>query len=423
MLKYLVFSLLLTVGLSQLSYANQYFEKNIVRQIDQNLQDSLDTLKKVVNINSGTMNFTGVRDVGSVFRAEFDAMGFTTQWIEGSSFNRAEHLTASYGTTGPRILMFGHLDTVFAKSDTFQSSVSVDDNHVAGPGITDMKGGDVIIISALRALKKLNLLDNVSIKVVVSRFQPQKTTIVDGAIWAYVALGFEDGDSNIETAVIARRGSIGWQLNVVGKAAHSSQIFSQEIGYGAIFEAARILNTFREKLAGVGNLTFNPGIIAGGTEVDFQKENARAQVFGKSNVVDKELSVKGGIRALTPEELQNAKKVMQKIVVENLLHTLASLVFDEGYPPMAPTEANYRLLAMYSEISESLGYGPVLPVNPRNAGAADISFAADHVKMVIDGLGLMGSGGHTKDEVADMTSFAKNIHKAAILIYRLGLSH
>jgi len=71
-------------------------------------------------------------------------------------------------------------------------------------------------------------------------------------------------------------------------------------------------------------------------------------------------------------------------------------------------------------VSESLGYGPVVAVNPRNAGAADISFTADHVDMALDGLGLMGSGGHTKDEVADMTSFNKNMHKAAILIYRLG---
>ena len=74
---------------------------------------------------------------------------------------------------------------------------------------------------------------------------------------------------------------------------------------------------------------------------------------------------------------------------------------------------------MYSDVSQALGYGPVKPVNPRNAGAADISFTAGLVDMGLDGLGLMGRGGHTRDEVADMTSLVKNTQKAAILIYRL----
>jgi glutamate carboxypeptidase len=414
--------------LGQACFANSLIEQKIVNQIDQELNQSVETLKKVVNINSGTLNFSGVREVGDVFSTQFEELGFKTEWVDGKPFNRAGHLIASYGSRGPKILMIGHLDTVFSKSGPFQAYAALDNNRVSGPGITDMKGGDVIIISALRALKKLNLLDNVSIKVVMTGdeessgkpLSASKKAIVEAAKWADMALGFEDGDSNIKTAVIARRGSINWQLNVVGKPAHSSQIFSQEVGYGAIFEAARILNAFREELAGVGDLTFNPGIIAGGTRVDVQTQNSSAQVFGKTNVVAKELTVRGGIRALTQAELQNAKSVMQDIVAKHLPHTSATLEFAQGYPPMAPTAENYKLLSLYSEVSESLGYGPVVAVNPRNAGAADISFAADHVNMAMDGLGLMGAGGHTKEEVADMTSFSKNMHKAAILIYRLG---
>jgi glutamate carboxypeptidase len=428
MKKSLLVSALVIFTLGQVCFANPSIEQNIVEQIDKELSQSVETLIKVVNINSGTLNFDGVRKVGDVFSAQFEELGFNSQWVDGSPFNRAGHLVASYGSTGPKILMIGHLDTVFSKSDPFQSYVTLDNNKVAGPGITDMKGGDVIIISVLRALKNLNLLDNVSIKVVMTGDEESsgkplaasKKAIVDAAKWADIALGFENGDSNIKTAVVARRGSINWQLNVVGKPAHSSKIFSQEVGYGAIFEAARILNSFREELAGVGNLTFNPGVIAGGTRVDVQAQNSSAQVFGKTNVVAKELSVRGGIRALTPVELQNAKQVMQDIVAKNLPHTSATLEFAPGYPSMAPTAKNHQLLSLYSEISESLGYGPVVAVNPRNAGAADISFAADHVDMAMDGLGLMGSGAHTKDEVADMTSFSKNMHKAAILLYRLG---
>jgi glutamate carboxypeptidase len=413
---------------SQTSMANTAVEQKITKYIDTNLTQSQALLEKTVNINSGTMNFDGVKKVGAIYQAEFDAMGFDTQWVDGSEFNRAGHLVASYGNQGPKILMIGHLDTVFAKDDAFQTYSVVDDTHIAGPGITDMKGGDVIIISALQALKDLDLLDNVSIKVVMTGDEESsgrplslsKKALVDAAIWADIALGFEDADGDIKTAVVARRGSIGWQLDVVGKPAHSSQIFTDNVGYGAIFETARILNGFREQLAGVGNITFNPGLIAGGTEVEVQPENSIVQGFGKTNVVAKEVTVKGGIRTLTPDELAKAKKVMQAIVADNLLHTSATLTFADGYPPMAPTDKNYALLKMYSDVSESLGYGPVAPVNPRNAGAADISFAADHVDMAIDGLGLMGDGGHTKDEVADMSTFAQNMHKAAILLYRLG---
>jgi glutamate carboxypeptidase len=414
--------------LSQSCLAAVDIEKKITQHIDKSLADSASLLEKTVNINSGTMNFDGVKKVGALYQAEFDAMGFETQWVDGEEFNRAGHLVASFGSTGPKILMIGHLDTVFAKDDAFQNYKRIDDNHVAGPGITDMKGGDVIIIAALKALKELDLLDKVSVKVVMtgdeessgSPLSLSKKALIDAAIWADIALGFEDADGDIKTAVVARRGSIGWQLDVTGKPAHSSQIFTDTIGYGAIFEVARILNTFREELAGVGNITFNPGLIAGGTEVTVQPENSIVQGFGKTNVVAKEVTVKGGIRTLTPEELTKAKNIMQDIATRSLPHTSATLTFEEGYPPMAPTEQNYALLKMYSDVSESLGYGPVEPVNPRNAGAADISFAADHVDMAIDGLGLMGEGGHTKDEIADMTSFAQNIHKAAVLIYRLG---
>ncbi|APE05770.1 peptidase M20 [Alteromonas sp. RW2A1] len=414
--------------LSQSCLAAVDIEKKITQHIDKSLAHSASLLEKTVNINSGTMNFDGVKKVGALYQAEFNAMGFETQWVDGEEFNRAGHLVASFGSTGPKILMIGHLDTVFAKDDAFQNYKRIDDNHVAGPGITDMKGGDVIIIAALKALKELDLLDKVSVKVVMtgdeessgSPLSLSKKALIDAAIWADIALGFEDADGDIKTAVVARRGSIGWQLDVTGKPAHSSQIFTDTIGYGAIFEVARILNTFREELAGVGNITFNPGLIAGGTEVTVQPENSIVQGFGKTNVVAKEVTVKGGIRTLTPEELTKAKNLMQDIATRSLPHTSATLTFEEGYPPMAPTEQNYALLKMYSDVSESLGYGPVEPVNPRNAGAADISFAADHVDMAIDGLGLMGEGGHTKNEIADMTSFAKNIHKAAVLIYRLG---
>ena len=407
--------------------ASDNVEQSILSAVENQLPVAIRTLEDAVNINSGTMNFEGVQQVSALFARELKAIGFDTDWVEGSGFNRAGHLVASHGTSGPKILMIGHLDTVFARDDTFQTFEPMADNKIMGPGITDMKGGDIIIIEAVRALKAVGVLDSVSIRIVMTGdeeasgrpLDQSKKAIVDAAVWADIALGFEDGDGSIKTAVTARRGSVGWALDVIGKPAHSSQIFTEDVGYGAIFEAARILDSFRKDLSSVENLTFNPGRIVGGTRISEDTNTATATGFGKSNVVAQTLRVTGGIRALSPQQLASAKEKMRRIVAENLPHTSATLTFGDGYPPMAPTAGNAKLLDIYSKISERLGYGEVTAVNPRLAGAADISFAADHVDMALDGLGLMGTGGHTKDETADMTSFQRNIEKAALLIYEL----
>ena len=427
MLRMLTVLVLVIVAIGRPAIADDKTENTIVIAVENAMPQALTMLEQAVNINSGTMNFEGVKHVGELFGAELISLGFTTQWIDGDGFGRAGHLLASYGTKGPKILLIGHLDTVFAKTDDFQRFEPLDNDKTKGPGISDMKGGDVIIITAMQALKSAGVLDDVRIRIIMTGDEESsgkplaksKQALVDAAKWADIALGFEDGDGNIKTAVIARRGSVGWTLKVSGKAAHSSQIFTDEVGYGAVLEAARILNTFRRELSSMENLTFNPGRIVGGTRITNDKSTNAGTAFGKSNVVAQTLMVTGGIRAQSPEQLVAAKAIMQAIAADNLNQTSASLTFKDGYPPMAPTQANQDLLALYSDISEGLGYGEVLAVNPRKAGAADISFTAGYVKAALDGLGLMGTGGHTKDETADMSTLKRNAEKAALLIYRL----
>ena len=104
-------------------------ESLIVTEIDKDIDYSLSLLEKVVNINSGTMNFEGVKKVGQIFDKELQSIGFQTQWIDGAPFNRAGHLYASYGNKGRKLLLIGHLDTVFAKNSQFQSFKNIDKNH------------------------------------------------------------------------------------------------------------------------------------------------------------------------------------------------------------------------------------------------------------------------------------------------------
>jgi glutamate carboxypeptidase len=402
-------------------------EIEIASHVKKDHDRSMTLLQEVVDINSGTMNLAGVRQVGDIFKREFQDLGFNTEWIDGASFNRAGHLLASYGNRGPRILLIGHLDTVFAENSPLQKMQMLSSDKARGPGITDMKGGDVIIVNALRALKASGQLDNMQIRVILIGDEENsgdplalsKKALIEAGQWADIAMGFEDGDGNPKTAATSRRGSSGWQLEVTGKPAHSSQIFQPEVGDGAIYEAARILDGFRKALSKEPNLTFNPGVIVGGTEVGLDADTSRATAFGKGNVIAQIVRVNGDLRALSPEQLTKARKTMQSIVDTNLPHTKAKISFDDGYPPMAPTDGNAKLLAIYSGVSEDFGYGPVTAINPRNAGAADISFVASEVDMALDGLGLMGTGGHTVDEIGDLNSLDSQTIRAAVTLYRL----
>ncbi len=422
-------ALLAPAGIASASGSVDPVENRIAAHVRSDHDRAMALLQESVDINSGTMNFTGVRKVGSVFEREFKELGFKTQWIDGAPFGRAGHLVASHGNRGPRLLLIGHIDTVFAEDSPFQKLQVTGPNAGRGPGATDMKGGDVIIVHALRALRDSGQLDKMSIRVVLTGDEENsgepsalsKQALLEAGEWADIAIGFEDGDGDPRTAAISRRGSSGWQLEVTGKPAHSSQIFQPEVGAGAIFEAARILDGFRQALSTVPNLTFNPGVIAGGTDVTLDEDTSRATAFGKGNVIAQIVRVSGDLRSLSPEQLAEARETMTGIVAAHLPHTGATLRFDTGYPPMAPTEGNRKLLAIYDSVSQDFGFGPVTAINPRNAGAADISFVADKVDMAIDGIGLMGAGGHTVEETADLGTLDSQTIRAAVTMYRLSL--
>ena len=402
-------------------------EKKVDFAVDAHYDESLKLLEQVVNINSGSMNFDGVYKVGQIFKAKFDALGFQTRWVDGKPFGRAGHLIAEHKGKGKTLLLIGHLDTVFELSSPFQQFKMINDSTVSGPGVGDMKGGDVVIVQALRALNDAALLKDMSIIVVMTGDEElsgrplalARYDLIEAAKAADIAIGFEDGAGDPKTAVVSRRSSSNWELNVTGVPAHSSQIFTEKIGAGAIYEATRIVNGFYEALSNEINLTFNPGMMLAGSTVEHNKDMDGGNAYGKGNIVAKEAVVTGDIRAMSPEQLKKAQDVMKEIVAEHRPQTSAEITFGEGYPPLAPTEGNFKLLSYFSQVSKDLGYGEVVAVHPRKAGAADISFTAAYVDMAIDGLGLGSSGGHTVNETADPRTISMQAKRAAVLFYRL----
>lgn len=141
-------------------------EQRIVAEVQGQSAHALALLERSVNINSGTMNPAGVREVGAMFRAEFDQLGFRTRWIDmPPEMRRAGHLLATReGKQGKRLLLLGHMDTVFENDSPVQKWVRQGE-RVRGQGVSDMKGGDVVVIQALRALQRAGVLDNTRIAV------------------------------------------------------------------------------------------------------------------------------------------------------------------------------------------------------------------------------------------------------------------
>lgn len=404
-------------------------ERAMIEWIDEHAEDAVDLLEELVNIGSGTMNQEGVRDVGRVLRRELDELGLETEWIElAAEVQRAGHLVGRLeGTRGRKILLIGHLDTVFEASDEFQA-FSRDGDVATGPGIDDMKSGDVIIVYALRALREIGALAGARLVVFYTGDEEKpgrplsiaRKDLVEAGRWADVALGFESAVHYDDTdwATIARRSSSGWRLEVTGRQAHSSRVFSEDVGAGAINEAARILSAFYDEVRGEQHLTFSAGTIQGGTDVEYDFEQNRGRTFGKTNVVPRKTIVHGGIRAISLEQLERAREKMRAIVAQHLPHTEASISFTEGYPPMSPTEGNGRLQERLSRINEELGRGAMPALDPSRRGAADISFVAPYTD-ALAGLGALGEGGHTPNESLELDSMPLAIKRAAILILRL----
>jgi glutamate carboxypeptidase len=405
-------------------------EQRIVAEIKSHSPQALDLLRQSVLINSGTMNVQGVREVGNLFRGQFDALGFQTRWIEmPAAMQRAGHLVATregLQGRGKRLLLLGHLDTVFEPGSAVPMW-EAKDGRIRGQGVSDMKGGDVIMVEALRALQRTGALDRASIAVMLTgdeedAGEPQAAArgpMQDLARRSDIALSFEsnllDKDGQA-TATVGRRATAGWELQVTARPGHSMSVFGAN-GYGAVYEAARILDGFRQQLVEPG-LTFNPGLLVGGTDVKLDGANARGTAFGKTNVIAASAAVKGDLRYLDYAQRDRAQARMRDIVKRNLPGTAASIAFREGYPPMAVTPGNLKLLALYSRASQDAGLGTVGAVPAEARGAGDIQFVAPLVDS-LDGLGASGNGAHSPDEDLDPASIERGAIRAALLIYRL----
>ncbi len=403
-------------------------EQKLVRQVDAEAAQAVELLAKSVDINSGTLNREGVRRVAELLIPELERLGFETRYEAlPDTMQRGGHLIAERkGSRGKRLLLIGHLDTVFEEGSPFQRFQRIDANTAAGPGVQDMKGGNIVMLYALRALHAAGELENTTITVVLTGDEESagdpislsRASLINAARNSDIALAFEGGsrDEQGDMFVIARRGSSSWALRVTGNTAHSSGVFGARTGAGAIFEVARILDRFYGEVRGERNVTFNPGIIVGGDDARLAANEGAAS--GKNNIVASTALARGDLRTLTDEELQRTRERMRGIVAQNLPGTRAEITFEDRYPNMPPTAGNSALLQRVGEVNVALGMGRARAFDPSSRGAGDVSFVAPLVD-AIDGLGPLGTSSHSDRERVNLASIVSATKRAAVLIYRL----
>jgi glutamate carboxypeptidase len=426
---------ILAGGLSPASFAQDHRlsppERTMVAYVDTNQKASNALLKELVNINSGTHNLEGVRAVGQILMRELRDLGFNVQWIPMDEVKRAGVLVAEHpcpepGKCGKRMLLIGHMDTVFEKNSEFQA-YSLKDNIGTGPGVNDMKGGLVIMLFALKAMQAADVLKQAEITIVLSGDEEAhgepvsiaRRDMIAAAHHSDVALEFE-GTPRIDGVFygsISRRSSITWRIQTNGETGHSSAIFSAEKGDGAIYELARILDAFRTQLP-EPNLTFNVGMVLGGTTMKVDEAGNNGAATGKDNVIAPAAYASGDIRTLSNEQTARVEKKMEAIAGQHLPRTGASISFGEGYPAMAPTAQSRALLGILNQVNASLGFATMPELDPMKRGAGDIAFVAD-ILPGLAGIGATGQGAHEPGETIDLSTQPINTKRDALLMYRL----
>ena len=412
-------------------------EVKMVRSVDAHADADLALLKKLVDLNSGTMHLAGVEAVKDSLTPQFESLGFKVRWVPmQSQTGRAGDLIAEHlcpggeGQCGKKLLLIGHMDTVFEPSSSFQQYALVpntDGKIATGPGVADMKGGLVVMLAALRAMQEAGVLEHCEIRIVLSGdeervgapMQVARHDLIEAAKQSDVALEFEPSVrlNGLDTISIARRSSTTWHIETTGISGHSSQIFGDRLGFGAIYELARILDSFRKELPEEG-LTYNVGLILGGATAQMNADSTGGSATGKANVVAPAAIAGGDLRTLNDEQTARVESKMRAIVAAHLPRTGANIAFDESYPAMARTAAGEKLLAEWNDGSVALGLEPVVEAGPMTRGAGDISFVAPYLPGLV-GVGILGEGYHAEGETAYLDSLSKQAKRNAVLMKRL----
>jgi len=381
---------------------------NALYSFCQKNQDSwLTLLEQLVNTDSGSYDPAGLEAMIQLMKSQWDALGFATELV---TCERGPHLVAkrlSKDAKVPTLLLLGHLDTVFDPGTAAQRPFTVQGGRAHGPGVADMKGGLVLMLGVIEALKAYDLLDAAHWLIVHNSDEEigsnsSKPTIEALARQADAAFVFEPGrpDGSIVTA---RKGGQAYVLEVRGKAAHAG--VNPQAGASAVETLCRKVIQLHQLTDHEAGLTVNVGVIQGGSRSNVVADHARAEV---------------DVRTPTPGLAQKAKDAIYKICEQpEVPGTTTQVTLRGERPPLVPTTRSQAMLSFFEETARELGF----PLKwAATGGGSDGNITAACGVPTLDGLGPVGGGYHSADEYLEVDSLAQRAALSALAFYRIAES-
>ena len=394
-------------------------EQEMVSWLDEREEEMLGLLERITNMNSGSLNSAGVDAVTAVFDGELRELGFSTSRLPGEliempscpgsdySVDLTDHLLARRPGSGSRLLLMGHIDTVFPPDSPFQTFRREGDT-IYGPGVADMKGGLVVMLYALKALAAADALDEAALTVLLNSDEEMgslssRRYIEEEALDHDWGLVYES--SGIDTMTRQRKGIGQARLVVNGRAAHAGGAHEQ--GLSAIKELAYKIVQIENMTDYESGVTVNVGVVNGGEARNTISPCAEALM---------------DLRYPQPEQGVAAVERWQEIFDRVYSYAVdGGVITTESYinlhrPPKIPTPESDWLLEKTIAIGRLLGQDIGIT---DSGGGTDGSLSQAVGLPTLDSLGIAGTGAHSNREEARASSLAERAALSAILIRRL----
>ena len=364
--------------------------------IEADLPTFLADLERLVNIDCGSYTRTGVNEVGRWTAAFLERLGATVEFRPDPAGVLGDTVVATFRGRpgGPRVLLIGHLDTVFDAGTVAERPFRIDDGIARGPGVTDMKAGLLAGLYALKALtaaapgadgtdaagaelpfERLTFVANPDEEIGSPTSTPHIRAL---AADADVALVLECARANGDI-VSARKGIVDTRIVVNGRAAHAG--VEPEKGRSAILEAARIVSELHALNGRWPGVTVNVGVISGGT---------------RPNVVADRCELEVDVRSTTADALDAATEAVRDIAAATKVpDTTADVHVRTSWRPMEKLERSGRLVEHAQAVARRLGFDVA---DAATGGASDANTTSGMGVPSLDGLGPIGGNDHSPVE-------------------------
>ena len=395
-------------------------EIQLTSWVDQRQVVMIDELASHVNINTGTANIDGINTYRDLLEQNLIDLGFKTEQhssdsipvlnCSGGEHQIANHLVATRkGSSKRRILINGHLDTVFSKGDDFQTLEIAQDGTLKGPGVADMKGGMVIMLNSLRALDSIGLLEEATITVLLNSDEEigslgSRSLIETLAKQHDIGFVFEGSYNNMATR--ARKGLGQARIKIIGRESHAGA--AHEDGVSANLELAHKVIEIEKLTDYSRNTTVNVGVMAGGEKRNTISGCADAYIDMRFPSQQDGEKLKTNILDIASNTVTNNPNYPELPIIESwaVLHR----------PVKQQNDQVDNLIAEAMGLSKLIGE-PITGTR-YSGGGTDGSIAQAVGLPTIDSFGMDGLGAHSSREQSSVKTLMARTKLAAVMLAR-----